>query len=148
MGYINRKYPIMEIGLSLEGKSPLASGSERKLVGDIISVHSPSLGLGLLEVREYLWLRVEDLEENEFAIIKQPMFQNENIFDKRRYCIPLERLQKVYPVLDVSRALDTNIIYQPFLPVDEDNFMFLEGQLEAPFSAHGLIFDKAIGDYI
>lgn len=158
MGQTDRKYPIMEIGLSLISRSPLASGHERLQVGDIISVHPPSLGLGLKEVNVFLWLLVGDFEENEYAGLKQFIYQGsrfpgekllaENLYDKRRYCIPLKRLQKVYPVLDIARALDVNTIYQPFLPLDEDNMLFLEGRGEPPFSVHGLIFDKTIGDYI
>lgn len=155
MGWTSRDYPVAEIALSLEYGGVLASGHERKIVGDIIAIRKPSAGIGMAEMKRFLWLRVEGLEENEFGTLT--MLESEEggpgedltSYDKRRYCIPLERLKALYPDFDINRALDSDDIYQPFLPVDEDGpALYLTSSVVAPLSVEGLVFDKRTRTYL
>lgn len=147
MGETNAVYPVCELALSLESCTPLAGGHERKLAGDIIACRVPGSGIGTAEAHSYLWLRVEGLEENVCARLTDRVEEGGAAFDKRRYCIPLERLQAVVPTFDIARALDPLDLYQPFLVVDEDGpYTFLT--MTPPLAAEGLIFDKVTGAYL
>lgn len=136
-----RRYPTVEIALSLQDMAPLASGHERKQVGDIIDVRKVSSVVGLQEMHKYLWLRVSGLEESDFSL-------NVGIegFDKRRYCIPLERLQTIAPDFNIEDALDTSTIYQPFILTDKETGLFMANG--PVFDVHGLVFDKVTGEYL
>jgi|SRR3990167_179690 len=144
MGYTNHNYPVMEIAISCEhGGTHTGGTKERKCVGDIIAIRRPAQAVGRLEQSGYLWLRIEGLEENEMARLTDPIEGH----DKRRYCIPLDRLAQVVPSFNVARARDLADKYQPFLGVDEDPpFRFICS--ERPFNVHGLVWDKQTGGYI
>lgn len=151
MGETNPNYPTMEIALSMENAPDNISGAERKKLGDIIAIRAPGNACGIQEAKRYLWLRIEGLEENEFAAFIQQVFEPTDpetglAFDKRRYCIPLGRLQTIYPALDQVRARDPDDFYQPFIMVDSEDFSFVAA--DPPFQVSGLIFDKATGDYL
>lgn len=143
-------YPIREIAISTENSAPLNSGHERKLEGDIVAVRNVSNGIGSGETKKFIWLRVEGLEKLEMDVLIEPLTEEpfETIYDKRRYCIPLERLQKFVPTFDINRAKDATDIYQPFLNIDEDNFLYLEGTESKTLRIEGLVFDKVTGGYL
>lgn len=162
MGETNKKYPVKEIAIFLRGKSVL-DGKERCQVGDIIEVRYPSIGIGKKEAKEYLWLRVEGLEELEFDRLKDPLGEpfsksgdykrrdGSVKYDKRRFSIPLHILKRHLPNLNIDKALDLNTIYQPFFILDEDDqyttdFLFLADK--PPLQAQGLIFDKNTNTFI
>ena len=144
MGQTNPNYTVFEIAISCEYGGVHTNGlKERKTVGDIIAVRRPNTAIGRLEMSGYIWLRVEGLEENEMARLKDPIDGH----DKRRYCIPLDRLLAIAPAFNISRAKDLNDKYQPFLGVDEEPpYRFIYGH--RPLNVHGLIFDKQTGRYI
>jgi hypothetical protein len=142
MGQTNPKYPVMEIALSTVSYPDLESGHERKLAGDIVGIRKSNIGAGLRELKRYLWLKVEGLEENEWALIGKSI----KGFDKRRFCIPLQRLVQFNASFDMEKAQDVNIIYQPFLPVDEETGLWL--YQPRPMNIMGLVYDKVTGIYL
>ena len=157
MGYTNPNYPVMEIAINIENHAP-AGENERSLEGDIIAVRKPLEYIGDKETKTFVWLLVEGLEENEMSRLDEVLYEpfsidgtfsdeNKVKYDKRRFCIPLERLKQVFPDFDIAKARDKNVIYQPFLPVDEDNLSRLPLKVK-PLSVHGLVFDKVFGKYI
>ena len=151
MSFLNPNYPTMEIAISLVDYAPLASGHERVLVGDIIAVRKPDYGIGTKELENFLWLRVEGLEEDEFSKLTDNISDSTSniIYDKRRYCIPLEKLYELEPTFDIDLATTAGSIYQPFLFVDyESDYSFIMENTQLPFQVFGLIYDKVIGDYI
>lgn len=145
-----REYPVREITLSVTDENPLASGHERKMAGDIISCYKPGVGTGRKVVSTYLILRVEGFERSQFDRICQPMEESapDFFFDKRRYCIPFERLKIYMPRLDLDRVRDPDDIYQPFVPLDEDTLLYIEGAEHPPISVVGLVFDKKTGMFL
>ena len=150
MSELNPNYPIMEIAISLVDYASLASGHERVIVGDIIAVREPDTGVGKEEVENFLWMRIEGLEESEFFNLTDSIVTSAGVeYDKRRYGIPLEKIYEIDPDFDVDLALEDGRIYQPFLLVDYDedySFILEDGQL--PFQTSGLIFDKETQEYI
>jgi len=152
MGETNPTYPDREIAISLEEADDNPSGAERKKRGDIIA--SRPLGtsfIGEKEGKKYIWLRVEGLEENEFGEFASPVYEPDDpdsglVFDKRRYNIPLERLEIVYPAFNSARAVDLDDFYQPFFLVDSEDFEIISA--DPPFVVSGLVFDKVTGDYL
>ena len=143
MSEINPHYPVMEIAISLVDYAPLSSGHERALVGDIVAVRKPSDGIGRKEANIFMWLRVEGLEENEMFMLTNEV----DGYDKRRYCIPLEKIKELKSDFNEQLALDSNTIYQPFLTIDEENgFYFIIEN--TPLQVSGLVYDKVIGDYL
>jgi len=152
MSELDPNYPVMEIAISLVAYAPLASGHERVIEGDIAAVRKPNEGIGREEAKHYMWMRVEGLEESEFAKLTDYIVDSTSniIYDKRRYCIPLEKLYEADPEFDIDLALEEDHIYQPFLVVDYDDrtFEFLLEDGHLPFQVSGLIYDKVIGDYL
>lgn len=148
MGYTNPRYPVFEIALSCEyGGTHTGGLMERKVHGDIIAMRPPSTAVGSGEMSRFLWLRIEGLEENEMAKLADLLVVNEQIFDKRRYCIPLDRLKAVVPSFDIARAKDSADKYQPFLGVDEETpFRFVRDH--RPLNVHGLVYDKLKSRFI
>lgn len=161
MGETNPTYPVREIALSLEDCAPHTDGTkERKLSGDIIVCRVPSQGIGREEAQRFLWLRLDGLEEGQFARLTDAVSDPSGpslsdlpdgtpivVFDKRRYCIPLDRLAQASPGFDVAQALDSTARYQPFLNVDEESpYLFLVDA--RPMDAHGLVFDKTTGAFL
>lgn len=154
MGLTKPQYPVFEIAVSCEHGGTHSGGlKERKCVGDIIAIRKPAGAVGRLEQSGYLWLRIEGLEENDMARLTEPMTDTGNvdtatvIYDKRRYCIPFERLQAIVPSFNVSRALNAADKYQPFIGVDEEPpYRFVREQ--RPLNVHGLIFDKQTRKFI
>lgn len=142
MGHTNLKFPVMEILLSTVSYAGLKSGHERKLAGDIVGVRHVNIGAGLRELKRYLWLRVEGIEENDYPFLKKGV----KGFDKSRFCIPLHRLVQFNSAFDIEKAQDINIIYQPFIPVDEETGLWLYEP--NPMNIMGLVYDKETGIYL
>ena len=142
MSFLNFNYPEMEIALSTVSEAPLDSGHERKLAGDIVGIREPDIGAGLRELKRYLWLRVEGLEENEWDVLASQI----KGFDKRRFCIELNRLKQFNVNFDPEQAKDITKIYQPFIPVDEETGLWLIHP--TPINILGLIYDKVHGIYL
>jgi hypothetical protein len=136
-----KEYTVVELSLELHDNLDLASGHERSKEGDIINVRSPHLGTGKAVHKNYLKLLVSGLDKYELGSLSELMeAENGTLYDKRRYCIPLERLKMFYPSLDIGKLKDRNESYQPICMVDEDtNNFFYQG---APLDVHGLVFDK------
>ena len=120
MGQTNPNYPVMQMIVSILNNRSLASGHERTQEGDIISVRK--LGrpaMGFKEIHDYLWLYVQGLEENKWTALARELYdpvseEEEGVpphFDKRRFCVPLARLKRVVPSLDLARVRDRADIY-------------------------------------
>ncbi len=151
MGETNPNYPTMEIAISMINAPDNASGTERMKIGDIIAIRKPESYIGTQEGKIFLWLHIDGPEENEFGVFTQQVFEPTDPetgerFDKRRYCIPLGRLQVLYPALNQSRARDPLDFYQPFLLIDSEDFEIVSA--DPAYAVSGLVFDKAIGDYL
>ena len=157
MGQTVRQTKTYEVVLAVEDCSSLASGHERKLCGDIIGfrpVDAPQAGMvGSAERNRYVWVLLE-LTDEEAGIISQPVVggvdQDGRVieyFDKRRYCIPLERLEKIVPSFNPARAKDSGDIYQPFCLLDEDPPWQIMTRAR-PLGTEGLVFDKVTGGYL
>jgi len=148
MSKTNIKYPVMEIMVSTISYADLSSGSERKNAGDIVAVRKPNIGAGLRELKRFIWMRVEGLEENDWTNLKLPVidWNEKRKFDKRRFAIPLQRLVQFNASFDIAKAQDANIIYQPFIPVDEETGLWLADP--RPINVMGLIHDKETGIYL
>lgn len=160
MGETNHKYPVFEVSI-LTVNHP-DHDSERACIGDIISVRAPHHVIGTKEGKEFVWLRLEGPEQNSLQYLKHRvadyvdpdlkyMAERQYLkrYDKRRYCIPLERLKQLFPNFDIDRARDADDFYQPFITIDEaDSGDYKYLAAEKPFRAEGLVFDKELGDYI
>jgi len=151
MGVTNPNYPTMEIAISMINAPDNPSGDERMKLGDIIAIRKPVDFIGIKESKLFLWLHIEGLEENAFAVFTQQVFEPTDPetglrYDKRRYCIPIGRLQVLYPALNQVRARDPDDFYQPFLTIDSEDFEIISA--DSPYEVSGLVFDKAIGDYL
>lgn len=152
MPFTHRDYSIMEVAILGANHAPMASGHERAVEGDIITIRHPLNGIGLSEMARFLWMRVEGEDIGNMIRFKhelrEPLKENgsyedgEPTFDKRRFCIPLRRLKNVFPPLDIDRVRDLNDTYQPFLNVDEDTGLYLARH--SPFPIIGLVYDKAL----
>lgn len=148
-----REYPTVEISIALWNMAP-----ERIQEGDICAWRRPQLGIGLKEAKQWLWLLIDGLEFNEYPELTMAIYEpfdptgdytplsDYTRYEKRRYNIPLARLQTVYPALDLNRCRDLNDAYQPFYTLDTDNNLWLTDT--TPFQATGLIFDNINGVYM
>lgn len=143
-------YPVVEIAISTEDAANLASGHERKKIGDIITVRGLGNGLGLKEAHGYLWLRVEGFTKAYFDTLNVWLRETDRfkIFDKRRFWIPFSAIRDQFPAFDSTLAVDLNVIYQPFLPLDTETFMYLEEAEQPPLHVSGLIKDRQTGMFI
>lgn len=139
MSNLNLNYPVMEIALCTVS-GDVVDTDKRKFVGDIIVTRRPTIGAGLRELKRYLWLRAEGLEESEWGLLEA-----ESDTDKRRFCIPLERLTQFNNQFDPQKAMDRSIIYQPFMPVDDEGLWLFD---QNPINMLGLIYDKEFGVYL
>lgn len=160
-----RSYQTWEVALFVVDNSPLASGHERVQEGDIAAIRLPLPHIGTKERFKFLWVRLSGEDDNIMSDLAQPNTEpadtlNENgtfqrganVFEKRRFCIPFERLNDV-SAFDLARARDTADSYQPFQPIDED--MPIDGgeglrlgSSRGPLDIRGLVFDKSTGMYL
>ena len=119
---------IMEVAIALQN-APDDPGGERMKEGDIIALRLPALSVGQAEGKLFLWLRLDALiERSQFDLltdmVREPGPVTGVIFDKRRYCIPLARIQILYPAFNLTRARDPDDLYQPFLYVDPEDYKY------------------------
>jgi len=147
-----RDYPVVEAAILVRGSVPLASGHERAQEGDIGLVRRPFAFIGRGERSRLLWLRLEGLDWNEIGILNivnaEPLNDLDgSVYDKRRYHIPLDRLKQIARFRDLARVRDINDVYQPFMNIDEETGEVLPSP-RASFSVHGLVFDKALQDFL
>ena len=117
---------------------------ERAKIGDIIAIRLHNLHhCGNAEKGMFLWIPVDGLEDDEMSVFADSV----EGFEKRRYCVPLDRLKELVPTLEMAKVLDPSIKYQPFtLPDEEDFNRYLAPT--APLPIQGSVFDKAIGTYL
>ena len=155
-----REYPIRTVAICTQDFAPHTNGTkERSLCGDITVIKTPwgqdHGTIGSSEATQWLWFQLEGLDKNEMGYLSgvnrvpfDPADDGVHInYDKRRYCIPLERLKKLYPALDIAKAKDATVAYQPFVMTQGDPPYYF---LKKPkvFDVQGLVFDKAIGRYL
>jgi hypothetical protein len=137
----------MEVALCCFHGGTLASGHERATVGDIILAREPAGYIGTKEADQFLWLKLTSLKDIDvFWDLFEPNEESEIQYEKRRFCVPLERLKQIYPSLDVARVRNTGDKYQPFLGYDEEGGYLLFNH--SPLQIEGLVFDKATGRYL
>jgi hypothetical protein len=121
MPHTYRDRSAVEIALAVRSRSPNAGGDHVQ-EGDIVAVRRPGEGIGRLEQRAFIWLRVDGVDLGEAQTWVEgnteglPSADPAAItYEKRRYCIPLARLKQLLPSLDLARVRDRADPYQPFL---------------------------------
>lgn len=124
--------PIVEIAVSVNNRGP-----GRVQEGDISVVRKPSIGIGLNEMRWYLWLWIE-LGDIPALILADGYHEH-----KRRYAIDMFTLKKIRPDIDMGRVTDTFECYQPFVSVDRQTGLFQ--RLPESLPGQDLIIDKQTG---
>jgi hypothetical protein len=141
---------VMEVVLCCFHGGTLASGHERATVGDIIDVRRPLGRIGTKECDQFLWIKLTCFGDiDELWQLSQPHTEQDPegpTFEKRRFCIPLDRLKQVYPSLDIARVRDTADKYQPFLGYDEEGAFLIFNH--SPLQIEGLVFDKTTGKFL
>ena len=111
-----KDYSTLELGLSCVNLMPY---NLRLQAGDIV-VCRPAFGyIGFKEAKQFFWLHIENTDTSQCSqyhdIITQTWEGHEREpMDKRRYCIPFHRLEKVYPSINFNRLSDLDDPYQPF----------------------------------
>lgn len=133
----------MEAAVSVLTRKPF--NNERVVSGDIVAIRRPSRGVGFRELSEFLWLRLTGPEVDQLSRLSVSLEEAGVVFDKRRFCIPLDRLPAG---VDLARIADPADAYQPFLPVDEETGLWLEGAARAPLKVAGLVCDKTTGLFL
>lgn len=141
---------IMEVAIAVQN-APDDSGGERMKEGDIIALRPAGTGIGSQEAKNFIWLRLEAVyTRSEFDQLKEAVYEPDEAtgerYDKRKYCIPFAKLQEFDPSFDINRARDIADLYQPYLVTDEEDYTFVTTNL--PFQISGLVYDKAVGDYL
>ena len=158
----NKTYPLIEVAVSTRSYSA-DGGGDRVQEGDIVAARIVTegpgyAGIGLKEAKTFLWVRLEGVEEDNIqylidAVSEEHPGRFEELepsatkLDKRRYCIPLSRLQSYFPELDINKACDPNDPYQPFLTIDPEDDKYLTLAPREPLNVEGLIFDKVTRTY-
>ncbi len=142
-----KEYVTWEIALAISNNRDLASGSERTQEGDIVNVRSPHEGTGGKVRSSILFVLLEGLDSTDMRRLKHSLQETEDgtRFEKRRYCIPFDRLPAF---IDQDRARDPDDIYQPFQLIDEDVNFFIETAALRPLRVEGLVFDKLTGKFL
>jgi len=121
------------------------TGGERAKEGDIIAVRPLGTGIGSKEGKLFLWLRLDDLTYEQYLLV-QTVEEEETRYDKRRYCIPLHRLEQLDSNFSPSRTRDQDDMYQPYLTVDEETYEFVS--VGSTFQVQGLVYDKVTQSYL
>ena len=142
---VNKIYPVAEVAILTQNRPDHIS--ERAKEGDIITSRKAHYTIGTKERTNYLWLRIEGLEDEFMRQLTDLNFDgNSARYNKRRFSIPLHRLVEVFPSFDINRARDIADEYQPFMILDEDTGRYLVPV--KPFQVSGLVFDKTLGVYL
>ena len=121
------------------------SGGERAKEGDIVAIRPPGTRIGTKEGKLFLWLRLDDLTHEQY-VLAQILKEDGTRYDKRRFCIPLHRLEQLDPSFSPSRTIDQDDMYQPYLTVDEETYEFLT--VTRTFLVQGLVYDKVTQSYL
>jgi len=130
-----RDYTPLDIALRVH-----YTNESRAKLGDIAAAVPMRTRLGSKELHRFVWLRVYGLDWYEMRAL-QATVDEPVLYEKRRYCVPLGRLKQVYPAFDIAKATDENVIYQPFLMVDEETY-HIRAKGSSIFPVHGLIRDR------
>ncbi len=154
-----RDYPVYELTLALFSKRDRQG--EHIQEGDIVDAYPAGdvIGMGRKEIKLFMRIRVEGWDSSQYGRLNTHLTEPPDDFDeidpeppkydKRRYCVPLDRLNKVLPSLDLAKARDPNVIHQPGMPVDTDDpHDYLEGAEMRPLPIEGLVWDKVLGEFI
>ena len=108
--------------------------------GDIVAVRPPSRGVGLKEMHDFIWLRVEGYDWHTDA----GWLTERGNGKKRKHRIPLTallaRAAGLGVAFDATRVRNPADAYQPFLPVDANGVF--QTPVVTSFPKAGLIFDK------
>jgi hypothetical protein len=136
------------------------SAHERAREGDIIAVRKQGLseGIGRRSQKTVIWVLMEldvDFADKLLMPLSDPLDPEDSDFidgtvkfyEKRRYNMPLERLERFCPWIVLSDVRDEDKVYQPFLPVATDDNYYLQID-RSYFPTEGLIFDKGLGIYL
>jgi hypothetical protein len=131
-----REYPVYELALVTYSNARNDGGLVRYQAGDIVEARHPQDGIGLGECHHFLWLRVYGWDSSLMDRLKDeitdksradPLYVDEDdpavIFEKARYCVPLESMIRIMPTFSVERASDSTDIYQPFMTIDHGNIV-------------------------
>jgi len=133
MPYTYRDYPPYDIAVATYSNAREDGGLIRYQAGDIVAAVRAIEGIGLADCCEYLWLRVQGwdsslmdrlMDEITDKTQADPLYADESgqkpiVYEKARFCIPLESMRRILPGFSVERATDTNDVYQPFMNLDQ-----------------------------
>ncbi len=118
------------------------TANERAKAGDVVAMRKP-FGHGEVGTGErslYLWLRLRANRQLDELNLTQTLEEAGTRYEKRRYCIPFDRLAKVAPWLDVGRVEDPADPYQPFmggLDLDQEYDVMTFAEAEAQLFTEG-----------
>lgn len=119
--------------------------------GDIVTLRRDDRhrGVGLKEMYTLLWIPIMCGYDNDLIEMFNLPWTDTNddnftvIYEKRRFAIPLETLHERHGAevsLDLDKARDQTIIYQPFYNVGDEDGLFVT--TIPPLIAEGLVWDK------
>lgn len=112
-------------------------GPGRAQEGDIIAIREPQLHIGLKEGRDFLWFLADDSELPDPALL-----EGDAPGLKKRFNIPLARLQAKFGQFNLSRARNPDDWYQPFRGTDTGGMHRSEHAL---FTLRDIMVDKRSG---
>lgn len=121
--------------------------TDRVQSGDIVAVRLPLPYIGKKEFAAFLWVPVTGLDDGDMERLADYLLENGVPQEKRRYCIPFDRLQEVMPSFDPIQASNRTQSYQPFQLYDHETGDKLAGNI-SPLGVQGLVFDKATMRYL
>lgn len=146
MGWSNPNFPVAQVAITFQGHS----GNVFRKEGDIAGMRIDEInGFGLRTVKPYIWMRLTGLEENELfnlAIPNTEGIEEGIIFNKYRYSTPITKIIEKFPDFDLSFARDINMIYQPFINLDERNHIIT--WKHEPFDVRGFVWDKQFETFL
>lgn len=136
---------IVEVAICTDNLPDNTAGGERAKEGDIVATRPPGSRIGTKEGKLFLWLRLDDLTYEQY-VLAQVLEEDGVRYDKRRFCIPLSRLEQLDSNFSPSRTRDQDDMYQPYLTVDEETYEFVS--IGSAFQAQGLVYDKVTQSYL
>lgn len=130
--------PIMEASIALHDSN---GGIE---FGDIVNIRMVKNGTGKKVPFTYLKIALEANDISELNILNSSFDDG-----KKRFRIYLNDLKK-YKLINNDKLLDKNILYQPFMPLSDNEYGEFEFLLNIskPYSIYGLVFDKKYWKYL
>jgi len=115
-----------EICIALTGR--VDDNFEHVKEGDIVTVRKPLSYIGRNENNRHLWLLVDGRDSSFMDSLNRNLTEpldpadattEVQIFEKRRYCIPLDRLKVLALFIDLNRLRDRDDQYQPMIPLEQ-----------------------------